>query len=139
MDNPDQRSAVRFVLDVLRKITRAAKVLPFVYLAVFSLVLITDVFLPDSVYWLIHSLLYIPPSVIILSLSLSKLLKLCAWHKTACSIPLLSQAEGYIDSYVFQFTQGEIIFINTAIGLASLAFIVLAYRHFFYGREGTTV
>ena len=137
MDSRDRGSAVKFLVDVFRRITRAAKVLPFLYLALFGLLLIFDWWIPDGVYEATQSLLYIPPSVVILSLFLSKTLNLCIWHKTACVIPLFSRVEGYIDDFVFQFTQNEIIIINTAVGILSLAFIFFAYRHFFYGRKAT--
>ena len=135
MDSQDQRSAVSFVLSVLRKITRAAKFLPFLYLAVFGLVSICEVWTAEAGNELINTLLYIPPPVVFLSLALSKILKLCIWHKTACLFPMLSQVEGLIDQYVFQFTQEEIVFINTAIGMAAIAFIIIAYRHIFNGPQ----
>lgn len=135
MDSQDQRSAVSFVLSVLRKITRAAKFLPFLYLAVFGLVSICEVWTAEEQNELINTLLYIPPPIVFLSLFLSKILKLCIWHKTACLIPTLSQIEGFIDQYVFQFTQEEIVLINTSIGVISIAFIFIAYRKIFYGTK----
>ena len=73
-------------------------------------------------------------------LVLSRILKLCKWHKTAVLIPLSLQTEGYIDGFVFTFTENEIIFLNTAIGFTAVIFLYLAHNHFLNdGRKGYTL
>lgn len=49
-----------------------------------------------------------------------------------------SKIETYIDCRIFQFTENEIILINTIIGVIALLFIIRSYRHFFYGRKRTS-
>ena len=111
-----------------------AQLAPFVYLAFYSAYLIIGCFSSDALVSLADGMIFSSPFTTTGMLFLSRLLKLCRWHKAACLIPSASQIEGFIDSYIFTFTQNEIILINTALGILSLAFIIRAHRHFFNGR-----
>ncbi|MBO6170530.1 MAG: hypothetical protein J6O51_11285 [Bacteroidales bacterium] len=88
-------------------------------------------FVPDELLSAADAIMFASPATTGGMLVASRLFKLCRWHKAACLIPFSSQLEGYIDTFVITFTQQEIIIINTAIGLATLAFLVVAFRHFF--------
>lgn len=135
MENQDrQRDAVSRVIEILRKVTRIVQIAPFVYLAFYSAYLIIGCFSSDALVSLADGVIFSSPFATTGMLFLSRLLKLCRWHKAACLIPSASQIEGIIDSYLFTFTQNEIILINTALGILSLAFIIRAHRHFFNGR-----
>ena len=135
MDSPDrQRDAVSRVIEILRKVTRIVQIAPFVYLAFYSAYLIIGCFSSDALVSLADGVIFSSPFTTTGMLFLSRLLKLCRWHKAACLIPSASHIEGIIDSYLFTFTQNEIILINTALGILSLAFIIRAHRHFFNGR-----
>ena len=135
MDSHDrQRDAVSRVIEILRKVTRIVQIAPFVYLAFYSAYLIIGCFSSDALVSLADGVIFSSPFATTGMLFLSRLLKLCRWHKAACLIPSASQIEGIIDSYLFTFTQNEIILINTALGILSLAFIIRAHRHFFNGR-----
>ena len=139
MENPDPRSAVSRLVEILRKTTRLVQIAPFVYLAIYAIYLLTECFLPAELALALDDTILITPSVTLATLILGRLLRLCYWHKAACLIPYASKVEGYIDSFVITFTQEEIILINTAIGILSLAFIILAVRHFTYGRKANTL
>lgn len=131
MVSPDQRSVVSNLVAILRKITRAVQLLPFAYLLLLAVYLMTEAFLPDALLRISDNVFNTPILGVGIMLCAGRLLRLCSWFKAACLIPLSTKVEGYIDSFVFTFTQEEIIFINTAIGLLALTFLVLAYRHFF--------
>lgn len=135
MENQDrQRDVVSRVIEILRKVTRIVQIAPFVYLAFYAAYLFVGCFVSDEVISLIDGFMNTSPVVTTGMLVLSKLLKLCKWHKTACLIPSVSQIEGFIDGYVFTFTQMEIMLINLLLGIASLSYIIYAHRHFFNGR-----
>ena len=135
METPDPRSALERIIGVTRRFTKVVQILPFAYLLVFAFVAIAEPFLSDSAFDLVNNLFYAAPGIQAVALGLSRLLRLCRWHKIACLLPMSSQAESYIDGYLFQFTQNEIVCINTAIGIISVAFIVFSIRHFFHGRQ----
>ena len=136
MESRDQRSAVSTIIGILRRLTRVVQLAPFVYLVVYATYLLFSWLLPDSVLGILDSMLFLSPATSGGFLVLSRLLKLCKWHKAAIMIPFSSQIEGYIDCFVFTFTEQEIAVINTAIGVAAILFLLLANKHFFHdGRK----
>lgn len=131
MENPDPNGAVSHLVAILRKITRVVQLLPFAYLLLFASYLLCESVLPDAVVCLADNVLNTPIIAIIVMLGAGRLLRLCNWFKTACLLPITTKVEGYIDAFVFTFTQEEIILINTTIGILCIVFIILSYRHFF--------
>lgn len=131
----DPRSAVRYVIGVLRKVTRIMQLAPFVYLLIYCAILLSESFLPSFVLDWIDVTLFASPAMTAGTLFFSRLLKLCQWHKTACLIPASSQVANFIDGYVITFTQQEVAIINGTILVASVLFLLLSYRHFFDGRK----
>ena len=120
----------------MRRVTRLVQLAPFVYLAFYSVYLILGCFVPDDMVCLADGLLFSSPLATTAMLLLSRMLKLCRWHKAACLIPSASQIEGVVDSYLFTFTQSEVIAINILLGIISLAFLYIANKHFFHdGRK----
>ena len=137
MDSQDQRSAVERLVVVLRKCTRAVRSIPFIYLAFFSLYMISFSFIPEWMYGVVDSFSAGNPLMVVFFLCSSRILKLCNWHKVACLIPSSTRIEGYIDSCLFTFTQNELIAIHLVIGVLTGVFLLLAFRKFFLnGRKG---
>ena len=135
MENPDpNQGAVSRVISILRRVTRWVQLAPFIYLVLYGLYMCFCAFIPEGIACLVDGIMTTSPILTTGLLFLSRVLKLCNWHKTACLLPPASQVETFVDSYLFTFTQNEIIFINTALGILSLAFIIRAHRHFFNGR-----
>lgn len=135
MENPDQRAgAVSSLVKILRKITRIVQVAPFAYLLLLGICLLFESVLPDWLFRLSVNLLNTPVYLTIGMLFLGRWLKLCSWFRTACLLPFTTKIESYIDSFVFAFTQNEVVIINTTTGILFLAFIFLTFRHFFHGR-----
>ena len=117
-----------------------AQLAPFVYLAFYSAYLIIGCFSSDALVSLADGVMFSSPLATTGMLFLSRLLKLCRWHKAACLIPSASQVEGIIDSYFFTFTQTEVILINILLGVISLVFLLVANKHFFHdGRKANPV
>ena len=137
-DSKEQSGAVSYVIRVLKKVTRGAQIAPFVYLALLAFVLLCEPLLSDSVFYALNELFYISPAVFAIGFMLSKTLKLCVWHKAACSIPLVPQVGNYVDGYIVEFTQAEVLIINTTLGILTLAFIVCALRHFLHAGKANT-
>ena len=127
MENQDRKAVSRIVY-ILRRTTRVVQLLPFAYLVVYALLLFTERYIPDSVYSVINELLNVPTAVILLFIFLSHLLKLCAWHKVACLIPLISRAINAFDGFVMALTEQEVVIINTTIGIGTTLFIIVAIK-----------
>lgn len=137
MEAQDPRDVVKRLVDILRKITETVKALPFIYLIIYVVYIAINTVTWERTIGFMDYLFTISPSVTVCFLCLSRLLKLCAWHKTACVIPLTGQMESYIDSNIVQLTQNEVILINVIIGILVSGFLIMARKHFCNGRERT--
>lgn len=133
MENPDPNGAVSHLVAILRKITRVVQLLPFAYLLLLAVYLLSECVLPAWALGIADNVLNAPVVAIVGMLGAGKLLKLCNWFKTACLLPVATKVESWVDSFIITFTQSEVITINTIIGLICLTYIYLAYRHFFHG------
>ena len=133
MDSQDQRSAVKRIVSILKKITRVVQLIPFVYLLLLGMALLLDGLMPGWSQRMTDALLCVPAYVSFGMIGVGKILKLCSWFKASCLIPLSTKVYGWIDSFVITFTQNEVIVINVALGVSFIAFIIIAQRHFFNG------
>lgn len=88
--------------------------------------------MPDWALQISDNLLDAPLYTTAFLLGFGRLLKLCSWFRASCFLPLTTRLERYIDSFVFQFTQGEIAVLNTVLGILFLLFIYVSFRHFFH-------
>lgn len=139
MDSPDLNGAVSSVIRILRKATRIVQLAPFAYLVFYVAYMLLGVFVSEEALCWADSIMTVTPVTTGGMLVGSKLFKLCRWHKAACLIPCTSQIEGYIDSFVITFTQEETLFINSAIGILSLVFLILAIKHVTHVRKANTL
>ena len=135
MENRDQRAgAVNSLVKILRKITRIVQIAPFAYLLLLGVCLLFESLLPDWAMRLSVNLLNTPVYTIVGLLCVGRWLKLCSWFRTACLLPFTTKVEGYVDSFVYTFTQNEVIIVNAVLGITFLVFIYVSFRHFFHGR-----
>lgn len=131
MDSPDQRAAISRLIQVLRRITRVVQVIPFVYLALLSLYLLTESILPDWLLPVADNALNMPMFGTIGLLGAGHILKLCSWFKTACLLPMATKVENIIDSFIITLTQTELVAFNIILSILFISYISISYRHFF--------
>ena len=76
------------------------------------------------------TMFYVSPVTIIAFLILSKLLKMCIWHRTACLLPILPQCVSVVDYYIieFPFSAAVVTILTVAFMFALLLFS--AYKTF---------
>lgn len=135
MDNQGPRAgAVSSLVKILRKITRIVQIAPFAYLLLLAVYLLGESIMPDWALRVSDNLLNAPLYTTAFLLGFGRMLKLCSWFRASCLLPFTTRLENYIDSFVFQFTQGEIAVVNTFLGITFLVFIYISFRHFFHGR-----
>ena len=135
MESQGQRAgAVNSLVKILRKITRIVQIAPFAYLLLLGVCLIFESALPDWLFRLSANLLNMPVYAIVGMLCVGRWLKLCSWFRTACLLPFTTKVEVYVDSFVYTFTQNEVVLVNSFLGVAFLLFIYVSFRHFFHGR-----
>lgn len=133
MDSPDQRQgAVSSLVKVLRKVTRIVQIAPFAYLLLTAVCLLGESLMPDWMLRVAENLLSTPVYAVAGMLLVGRWLKLCSWFRTACVLPFTAKVEGYVDSFVYTFSQNEVVIVNVVLGILFLLFIYLSFRHFFH-------
>ena len=116
---------------MLKRITRTVQIFPFIYSALYIAVFVAYNFASDSALDILDALFYISPIVILAHIAYSYILKLCRWHRIACSLPLIAQAVNLIDSYIYEFSQQEIIIIHIITILLIILYLIAVYKVFF--------
>lgn len=111
----------------LRYVTLAVQLMPFVYTVPYLITLIITSQAPESIVVLFDTLFYVSPIVVAGLLVLSRLLRLCNWHKTACVLPLLPQIVSFVDYYIIELT--EIAAQVNIILFGSMAVLLLIAAH----------
>ena len=119
------------ILHKYRKVVRLVRLAPFIYLCLYVLVALPFNFISESLVCIADCSLFLSPVVSLGTLLLSGALGMCRWHKAACLLPYPSRVVSFIDTNFFTFTQNELVIINFTIGIALVAFIALAFKHFF--------
>lgn len=126
----DNRDAIKYVVSKLRAITLAVQIIPFAYTSIYIITLILYLFASEEVLTILDTFLYVSPIIIICMIVESKVLKLCRWHKTACTLPAIPQINIIIDRYIYEFSiRAEIIHLSIIL-LMSILLLIAAYNVF---------
>lgn len=127
----EYRARIKSIIERLRAVTLTVQLMPFIYSALFIIVLVIYYFCGDATMKLLDSLFYVSPITIIMLLVLSRTLKLCRWHKTACCIPIIPQIISLVDYYIITLSQaGVIVGLFTILTMTTLL-LISAYKVFF--------
>lgn len=105
---------LKTILNIIRKVTKAIKVFPFLYVVVL-LIICPIISFSENIDMLINESCYLSPLLVLFLIYLSYAVKLCFWHRLQCTLPLIPQALVYCDTYIYEF--GE--------ALATLNFAIL--------------
>lgn len=111
------------VIDILRKATKAVKIAPFAFAAIFILSMLAYLFLNETLSSFVDLLFYVSPISVVFILILSKIFRMCIWHKIECFLPILPIISILVDSFIYSF--GVVaVYVNwgviTTLFLASL-------------------
>lgn len=114
----------------LRYVTLATQLMPFVYTALYLVSISLSYVLPEDSIWILDTLFYVSPVTVGAFLVLSKLLRLCKWHKTACILPLLPQVISFIDYYLVELTEVAAQVNIILFGSMAILLLIAAYNVF---------
>lgn len=104
---------------ILRDVTIAVKVAPFIIVFLYLLGITAYFFTDDATQTVIDTWLYVSPVFVGMLLILSHLLKMCIWHKIECMLPLVPQIVVLIDIF-YQLDE-----IASKVNVAVVIFIFL--------------
>ena len=130
MDNGHQSLDIVGLVKKLRYVTAAVQVMPFVYSAIFIVCMLLYLFCSDEVACACDTLFYVSPVTVVSFLVLSRLLRMCVWHRTACVLPLIPQLLSFVDGNMieFPFSAASITIVTSIVLFAAL--LVAAYKTF---------
>lgn len=109
-----------WLITTLRKVTVTVKIAPFVLALFYMLTILGYMYMPETIIYILDTLLYCSPTMVILLIILSKQLQLCFWHRLECSLPILCMVPGIIDVIVFPLSEAA-----TYINAVTLSFLLL--------------
>lgn len=114
----------------LRDVTLAAQLMPFVYGGFYILSLFLYAVGTEETARLCDTLFYVSPVAVAEFLILSRLLRLCKWHRTACCVPLIPQLMSMIDYYVIEFSE-VVVMVDLFVYASSVTLLLIsAYKVF---------
>lgn len=111
---------LKVILSVAKKATKAIKLFPFLYIALFIVCYSISMFCDFYVLENISSAIFISPLVIAFLIYLSYAVHLCKWHRLQCTLPLIPQAVVFCDYYICEL--GEAL---ARVNFAILIFIFI--------------
>lgn len=136
--NIEESELVLRMLNILKHVTLFVKVYPFVNTSIFLATMLSYRYCEDSTCTLLDLLFYTSPLTVLLLLILSKLLKMCFWHKIQCILPIPPLLIGYIDEYIYEYSKGTLLTYNSILLLIVLLSLVNGYRIFIHkNKKGT--
>lgn len=121
---------IEALVSSLRKVTKTIKVAPFFVALFYMITILGYMYMPDSIIYLLDTLLYISPLSVVFLLILSKQVKLCIWHRIECILPVLCQIPAVIDSTMYQLS--EVATYINAITLSVMLLLSLVNAYFVF-------
>lgn len=76
------------IVKILRNVTTIVKLCPFVLSISYIVLIVGYMSCGEAVSTLLDQIFYTSPLVVAMNLILSRVLKLCKWHRLECSLPL---------------------------------------------------
>lgn len=126
MDKDQASQRFGYFIDKLRSITLAVQLLPFVYGFLYVIAILSYIYLPEQISVICDHLLYVSVCVIVYNLILSRILKLCIWHKSACLVPLYPEIISITDYFFDLSSNAEEINMFTILFM-TITLLVSAY------------
>ena len=104
--------------------------MPFIYGGLYVVSLLLYTVGTEETAVLCDTLFYVSPIVVIEFLVLSRLLRLCKWHRMACCVPLIPQVVSMIDYYIIQLSE-ILVLVDLFVYTASIVILLIsAYKVF---------
>ena len=106
------------------------QVFPFIYSLLYIVALITYNYVSEEAQTMMDSLLYVSPICMAAFLVLSKILRMCRWHRAACVIPAIPMVASFVDSYVLSFSETFVYTFNYVVAGMCALLLISAYNVF---------
>ena len=131
MDSQDRSINLKRLVKTLRRVTTAVQILPFVYSSTYIVLILLENHISGDTKYILDSLFYVSPVMIVCFLLLSRVLRLCKWNKTACIIPAIPQFVSLVDYYIISLEDVYVYTFNFVLAGMVALLLVAAYKVFF--------
>ena len=102
------------IIHILKRVTVAVKLYPFFYTILYILCMVVYLFGPHSWSIFCDQMFFVSSFIVVCTLWLSKILKLCKWHKLECFLPVIPSIISSVDRYIAELSKvGS--YINTCL------------------------
>ena len=88
------------LVSILRAVTIAVQFAPFIFVGFLIISVMFYLFINEEVSAFMDLMFYISPIVAVYNLVLSRVLKLCKWHRLECRLPLIPIIPILINDYI---------------------------------------
>lgn len=88
------------LVSILRAVTIAVQFAPFIFVGFLIISVMFYLFINEEVSAFMDLMFYISPIVAVYNLVLSRVLKLCKWHRLECRLPLIPIIPVLINDYI---------------------------------------
>lgn len=123
----NQENEIRKVIKILKDATLVIKIVPFALVLTQVISLLSYLFGNETLSVFFDYCFYVSPSILLLTVLLSYIFRLCKWHKLECILPMLSNAMWVIDEYVIELCNVA-SYVNVGlIVVLSIASLINAY------------
>lgn len=104
--------------------------MPFVYGGFYVVSLFLYTVGTEETATICDTLFYISPVVVVEFLILSRLLRLCKWHRMACCVPVIPQVVSMIDYYIIELSE-ILVLVDLFVYMSSVIILLIsAYKVF---------
>ena len=103
-------------IQILRKATATVKVAPFAFALLYLVALVLYLLFNDTIATMTDLLFYVSPVAVFFNLRMSKIFKMCKWHRLECLLPLLPIVIVFINGFGF-IIPDIAVYVNWSVNL----------------------
>ena len=111
-------------IQILRKATATVKVAPFAFALLYLVALVVYLLFNDTIATMTDLLFYVSPVAVFFNLRMSKIFKMCKWHRLECLLPLLPIVIVFINGFGF-IIPDIAVYVNWSVNLIIFLFSLL--------------
>lgn len=103
-------------IQILKKATATVKVAPFAFALLYLVALVVYLLFSDTIATMTDLLFYVSPVAVFFNLRMSKIFKMCKWHRLECLLPLLPIVIVFVNGFGF-IIPDIAVYVNWSVNL----------------------
>lgn len=115
-------------IQILKKTTATVKVAPFVFALLYLTALVVYLLFNDTIATIADLLFYVSPVAVFFNLRMSKIFKMCKWHRLECLLPLLPIVLVFVNGFGF-IIPDIAVYVNWSVNL--IIFLLSLFNAYF--------